>query len=72
MSGVKNAAGLLATRFMLGVFEGGSPSLGGLLVSRKEGQALTQIAMWWKRDEQNLRAAVVYSTLSSVINGLMR
>ncbi len=33
MSGVKNAGGLMATRFFLGMCEGTNPSLGGLLVS---------------------------------------
>ncbi|CAK9783021.1 MFS general substrate transporter [Cutaneotrichosporon oleaginosum] len=60
MSGVKDYRGLWACRFFLGVLEGGAPSLGGLLIS-----------MWWRRGEQNLRAAVVYSTLSSVVNGLL-
>ncbi|BEJ11629.1 hypothetical protein CspHIS471_0200890 [Cutaneotrichosporon sp. HIS471] len=59
MSGVKDYRGLWACRFFLGTLEGGNPSLGGLLIS-----------MWWRRGEQNLRAAIVYSTLSSVVNGL--
>jgi sugar phosphate permease len=47
-------------RFLLGVFEGAGVTLGGL-----------QISMWWRKEEQGLRSAVVFSTLSSVVNGLL-
>ncbi|WVQ85371.1 hypothetical protein IAT38_007536 [Cryptococcus sp. DSM 104549] len=59
-SGVKNAAGLFACRFILGVFEGAGHSASGLVIS-----------MWWKKSEQPWRTGVMFSTLSSVLNGLL-
>ncbi|KAK8869466.1 hypothetical protein IAR55_000030 [Kwoniella newhampshirensis] len=60
ISGVKNFAALAACRFLLGVFEGAGHSATGLI-----------IAMWWKKSEQPWRTAVMFSTLSSVVNGLL-
>ncbi|KAK6908371.1 hypothetical protein I203_102372 [Kwoniella mangroviensis CBS 8507] len=58
--GVKNAGGLQAVRFILGMFEGMNTSGAGLV-----------IGMWWKKEEQGVRTVIVLNTLSSVVNGLL-
>ncbi|WWC95911.1 hypothetical protein V866_002778 [Kwoniella sp. B9012] len=58
--GVKNAGGLQAVRFILGMFEGMNTSGAGLV-----------IGMWWKKEEQGVRTVIVFNTLSSVVNGLL-
>lgn len=78
-AGVKNFAGLMVSlfalrlisaraqpfrlqivRFILGIFESCIFGGFGLIV-----------AMWWKTGEQPWRTAVIFSTLSSVMNGLL-
>ncbi|WWD16271.1 hypothetical protein CI109_100697 [Kwoniella shandongensis] len=59
-AGAKNFAGLAACRFLLGVFEGAGHSATGIVIS-----------MFWKKSEQPWRTAVMFSTLSSVVNGLL-
>ena len=60
IAGTKNAGGLLACRFVLGLAEGfGAPS-SGLLISA-----------WWKRSEHGWRTVMVYNTFSSIVNGLL-
>ncbi len=60
MAGVKNFTGLMVSRFILGIFE--SVIFGGFGLI---------VAMWWKKEEQPWRVAVIFSTLSSVINGII-
>lgn len=52
--------GLLAARFILGLFES--------IIFAGFG---TIISAWWTKDEQPWRTAVIFSTLSSVVNGLL-
>ncbi|GJN94163.1 hypothetical protein Rhopal_007237-T1 [Rhodotorula paludigena] len=56
----KDFGGLMAARFILGLFEAIIFAGAGLIV-----------AMWWKRPEQPWRTAVIFSTLSSIMNGLL-
>lgn len=56
----KNYAGLLVARFILGLFESVIFAGFGIIV-----------AAWWTKSEQPWRTAVIFSTLSSVINGLL-
>ncbi|WRT67482.1 uncharacterized protein IL334_004454 [Kwoniella shivajii] len=59
-SAVKNFAGLIVCRLLLGVFEGAGHSATGMVIS-----------MWWKTSEQPWRTGIMFSTLSSVVNGLL-
>ena len=52
--------GLAAARFVLGLFE--SVIFAGFGIV---------IAAWWKKSEQPWRTAVIFSTLSSVVNGIL-
>ncbi|GAA6048757.1 hypothetical protein JCM3770_003944 [Rhodotorula araucariae] len=56
----KNFAGFFAARFILGLFEAVIFAGAGLIVSA-----------WWTRSEQPWRSAVIFSTLSSVMNGIL-
>ncbi|BGP20610.1 hypothetical protein JCM10213_007144 [Rhodosporidiobolus nylandii] len=60
MSACKSFAGLMVARFILGLFEAVIFAGTGLFV-----------AMWWKRNEQPWRTAVMFSTLSSIMNGVL-
>ena len=60
MAGVKSFAGLMVSRFILGLAESVIFGGFGLIVS-----------MWWKKEEQPWRVAVIYSTLSSVVNSII-
>lgn len=55
-----NFVGLLIARFILGLFESVIFAGFGIIV-----------AAWWTKREQPWRTAVIFSTLSSVINGLL-
>lgn len=59
-AGAKSFGGLLAARFILGLFES--------IIFAGFG---TIISAWWTKDEQPWRTAVIFSTLSSVVNGLL-
>ncbi|WVW82746.1 hypothetical protein I302_104757 [Kwoniella bestiolae CBS 10118] len=70
-SATKNFAGLIVCRLFLGAFEGAGHSATGMVIS-----------MWWKKQEQPWRTETVrrltplgpfhrFSTLSSVVNGLL-
>lgn len=56
----KNFAGLLVARFILGLFEACIFAGFGLVISA-----------YWTKKEQTWRTAVIFSTLSSVVNGLL-
>lgn len=56
----KSAGGLLAARFILGLFEACIFAGFGLVISA-----------YWTKKEQTWRTAVIFSTLSSVVNGLL-
>ncbi|KAK8864739.1 hypothetical protein IAR55_001995 [Kwoniella newhampshirensis] len=58
--GAKNAGGLQAIRFILGMFEGLNTAGAGLVIS-----------MWWKKEEQGWRTVVVFNTFSSIANGVL-
>ncbi|WOO77448.1 putative transporter [Vanrija pseudolonga] len=60
MAASRNFADLMGVRFMLGLFESVIFAGFGLIIS-----------MWYTREEQPLRTAIVFSTLSSVMNGLL-
>lgn len=60
MAACKSYAGLMVSRFILGLFEAVIFGGFGLIV-----------AMWWKKEEQPWRTAVIFSTLSSVMNGII-
>ena len=53
-------SGLAAARFILGLFESIIFAGFGVIISA-----------WWKKEEQPWRTAVIFSTLSSVVNGLL-
>ncbi|WWD09811.1 hypothetical protein V865_007939 [Kwoniella europaea PYCC6329] len=59
-SAVKNFAGLIVCRLFLGAFEGAGHSATGMVIS-----------MWWRKSEQGWRTGMMFSTLSSVVNGLL-
>ncbi|WWC69114.1 uncharacterized protein I206_103050 [Kwoniella pini CBS 10737] len=59
-SAVKNFTGLIICRLLLGAFEGAGHSATGMVIS-----------MWWKKSEQPWRTGIMFSTLSSVVNGLL-
>lgn len=56
----KSFGGLLAARFILGLFEACIFAGFGLVISA-----------YWTKKEQTWRTAVIFSTLSSVVNGLL-
>ncbi|RSH77024.1 uncharacterized protein EHS24_003965 [Apiotrichum porosum] len=56
----RNFADLMGVRLLLGLFESVIFAGFGLIIS-----------MWYTRDEQPFRTAIVFSTLSSVMNGLL-
>lgn len=56
----KSFGGLLAARFILGLFEACIFAGFGLVISA-----------YWTKPEQTWRTAVIFSTLSSVVNGLL-
>lgn len=56
----KDFKGLLAARFILGLFEACIFAGFGLVISA-----------YWTKKEQTWRTAVIFSTLSSVVNGLL-
>ncbi|OCF32114.1 allantoate permease [Kwoniella heveanensis BCC8398] len=60
MAASKNYADLIGIRFLLGCFESVIFAGFGLIIS-----------MWYTREEQPLRVAIVFSTLSSVMNGIL-
>ncbi|KII87313.1 hypothetical protein PLICRDRAFT_251321 [Plicaturopsis crispa FD-325 SS-3] len=60
MAAAKNFGSLIAIRFILGLFESIISAGFGLILS-----------MWFTRSEQPWRTAVIFSTLSSVVNGLL-
>lgn len=60
MTGCKSFATVAVVRFILGMFESVIFAGFGLIV-----------VMWWKSKEQSWRTAVVFSTLSSVMNALL-
>ncbi|KAI9639879.1 MFS transporter [Dioszegia hungarica] len=55
-----NYSTFFGVRFLLGIFESVIFAGFGLIVS-----------MWWTRKEQPFRTAIIFSTLSSVMNGLL-
>ncbi|RSH82837.1 hypothetical protein EHS25_005827 [Saitozyma podzolica] len=58
--GARNAGGLQAIRFILGMFEGLNTSGAGLVIS-----------MWYRKREQGWRTVLVFNTFSSILNGLL-
>lgn len=60
MASSRNFADLMGIRFVLGCFESVIFAGFGLIIS-----------MWYTREEQPLRTAIVFSTLSSVMNGIL-
>ncbi|KAI5478460.1 allantoate permease [Pseudohyphozyma bogoriensis] len=60
MSQAKSWATIMVVRFILGLFESVIFAGFGLIV-----------AQWWTRKEQGWRTAVIFSTLSSVMNGIL-
>ncbi|KAK4688189.1 MFS transporter, ACS family, allantoate permease, partial [Tremellales sp. Uapishka_1] len=77
LAACKSFSKIMAIRYLLGVFESiVSISQRMIILSTKARTKIFAafgliISMWWTRREQPFRTAVIFSTLSSVMNGIL-